>query len=188
MIVHAATIIFTHHRPADITFANFAIALRMDPGTLRWHFTDLDALLHEVLSRHLKSVVDAIAAIPRQAPHIYRARRAAYLRATRANAAGLHALFLRNYRAMPDDLREKLHAAHHAIGQLLHPQDPSLALTLLDSPHLTAHQIETLLAPPRRSHRPIPRRRPVARHAKPQITQTARAAHRARAGPQAAAA
>jgi len=67
---------------ANITFAAFAVAMRIGVATLRRHFCDLDALLAYIIRKHLQALSDAVADISPEAPDPARARRAAYLAAT----------------------------------------------------------------------------------------------------------
>src|SRR5271154_1899663 len=82
-IVAVAQTVMAEHGRHTITLTAMALALRIARSTLRHYFCDLDALLAEILHRHLHRLARALAEIPFDDPDLHRKRRAAYLAATR---------------------------------------------------------------------------------------------------------
>ena len=82
----AQSIMATYGRAA-IGLTAFALGMRMAPATIRRAFPDMDYLLAEILRRHLRAIVAALAEIPRDAPNRDQARRSAYLSVTRTPSA-----------------------------------------------------------------------------------------------------
>src|ERR1700676_629281 len=78
-IVAVAQTVMADHGRHTVTLTNMALAVRMAPATLRHYFCDLDALLAEILHRHLTRLATAFGEIPYDDPEIHRKRRAAYL-------------------------------------------------------------------------------------------------------------
>jgi AcrR family transcriptional regulator len=129
-----------------------AHALRIGTATLRWHFSDLDCILAEILRAHLAGLTQAIADVPQTAPDAQQRKRAAFRHYTRgANATFTHEhlLLVRDRSQLPPDLAEPIEAAYQEIGICLagtlagHSAD---ALAMLDTLRLTAPEIETRLA------------------------------------------
>jgi AcrR family transcriptional regulator len=168
-ILQAAKPVLANNGRATTSFSGLAFAIRIPAGTLRRHFPDLDALLSELLLRHLRAIADELGRIPHNTPNSQAARRAAYLAATRSPYGGPtegHILLLRDRHVLPPDLAEPLEKIRQSIGDLLaYPNGPA-ALALLDTPGTTPATIETMfdaLAPtPPPSEDPAPTLLPAA--------------------------
>jgi AcrR family transcriptional regulator len=136
-------------RCSTLTITKLAAALHMSPDTVRWHFTDIESVLAEIMLRHLKVVADVIGKIPADEPGGQAARRAAYIEATRARWGGLtepHLLLTRKRHTLPEDLAKPVAELRALIGEMLAGKYANLALDLLDAPHMQATDIETMLA------------------------------------------
>src|SRR5271163_3044354 len=141
---------FAEHRRDKTTVSAMARALRTSAAMLRHCFCDLDALLAEILHRHLTSLAKAFGEIPFDDPETHRKRRAIYLARTRTALGGLteaHLLLVRDRHLLPPDLLPMVEAHRHAIGELLAGPLARRALCLLDSPDWDPEDIETVLAP-----------------------------------------
>jgi AcrR family transcriptional regulator len=136
-----------------LKFGDVAAGLEISPTTLRRHFTDLDALLGEILRLHLRALSIAIGRVNAEEPDRFRKRRAAYLAYTRTPMGGLthaHLLLARDLKLLPDDERVGIEETLEGIAEcLLPPQDAIHAPTvlgLLDNPGLGAPAIDAALA------------------------------------------
>jgi AcrR family transcriptional regulator len=161
-ILAAALAIMAQHGRAGLTMGRFAVALGMAAGTIRRHFVDLDCILAELLSRHLLAILQAFRQVPEDAPNRKTALRAAYIATTRNGYGGLtdpHALLLRERHTLPPDLATSIEQTRASIGKILAGPHADAALALLDTPSLTAAQIETMLAQPD-APKPAPQSRP----------------------------
>ncbi len=148
-IVAAALSIFVHFGFENITFAGFATAIRLSPGTIRKYFIDLDCIFAEILSRHLQDITKAIGQIPWDAPDLHAARRAAYAAATRSEFGAptpRHSLLLHHRHRLPPDLLDPIEEHRASIAELLAPRHAKAALTLLDMPDLDTAGIDAMLA------------------------------------------
>ncbi len=141
------------HGRAGMTLTGFAHAMRMSPSALKTHFSDLDALLAEVLYRHLANIAAAIGAAkaPRDATIAQRraARRAAYITFTRTPYSApteAHLILLRERHALPADLAGPIEDLRYQIGEMLAAEHAEAALALMDTPTLQPPQIEAMLA------------------------------------------
>jgi AcrR family transcriptional regulator len=145
-IVQAAKPVLARAGRITTSIAGLAFAIRVPPATLRRHFPDLDALLGEILVRHLRTISDALGKITNADPNCKAARRAAYLAATRTPYGGpteTHILLLRDRHALPPDLADSIEAMRQSIGDLLAYPDGPAALALLDTPGIDPAKIET---------------------------------------------
>ena len=143
----ARKLICTHGREA-ITLRNLAAALRLTPQMIQRHFTDMEALLGEILSRHLQALVAALNKIPSDGPNHLRAKRAAYAAATRTGFgtfSAVHDLFIRHRGALPPDIADPLDHFRRSVGILLAGEQADIALSLLDNFSLDLPQIEAVL-------------------------------------------
>jgi AcrR family transcriptional regulator len=136
---------------ANITFAAFAVAMRIGIATLRRHFCDLDALLAHLVRLHLQALSDAIADIDPEAADPARARREAYLAATRqpGGFTADHLLLVRDSPALPADELISIDAARKALArQLAGPNCdcPDRILCMLDNPAIDRADMEHLIA------------------------------------------
>lgn len=166
-ILAAALAIMARHGCAGLTMGRFATALRISSASIRRYFVDLDSILAELLARHLVAILGAFDAVPESAPKRKAALRAAYLSVTRTAAGGFtdgHTLLLRDRQTLPPDMEAEINQARDGIGEILAGRHGAAALALLDTPGLTASQIETMLAAldpkpaqaqPERSARPV---------------------------------
>src|SRR5271156_2133489 len=147
--VAGAQTAFAEHRRDKTTVSAMARALRTSAAMLRHCFCDLDALLAEILHRHLTSLAKAFGGIPHDDPETHQKRRAIYFALTRTALGGLneaHILLVRDRHLLPDDLLPAVEAHRHAIGELLAGPLAQDALALLDTPLWDIEKIETLLA------------------------------------------
>ncbi len=148
-IIAAGISMFARFGRAGVTMGNFAMSLRMSPATIRRHFPDLDALLAEILYRHLAALAAAIGEPVRQGDPAKAARRRAYLTASRTPYSApteRHLLLLRDRHSLPPDLLQPIEAVRLQLGEMLAGDHAEAALSLLDTPTLQAPQIEAMLA------------------------------------------
>ncbi len=136
--------------PGDhFTIGKLAIALRMAPATIRRHFADIESILAEILFRHVLDIAKAMSKIPHDAPNRQALQRAAYMQATRTQWGGFtepHQLLIGKRNILPDDLATPIEQQRQLIGEALAGEHADTAFTLLDAPHLQAHDIEAMLA------------------------------------------
>jgi len=147
-IVAIGQSLMANHGRHNITFANLALALLITSSALRRHFADLDALLAEILRRHLLALSQAIGEIPMDAPNRPALMRQAYLDFTRTPLGGLteaHLLLTRDARLLPNDERIPIEDTHRSLGDVLGGQFARETLVLLDAPYIEAQTIETML-------------------------------------------
>jgi len=148
-ILATATSLFARFGRVGINLTSFACALRMSPLTIKRHFPDLDSILAEILRRHLQTIAAALGEVPFGATNRPAARRAAYVAHTRTGfnaTTEAHLLLLRDRHALPPDLAEPIEQLRLLLGDMLDPANPTVVLTLLDTPELQPAQIETMLA------------------------------------------
>ena len=88
-----------------ITFALVAASVSISRATLFFHFTDLDALLGEILRRHLRALATALGEVPRETPNRQPVLRATYLHATRGPFGGTPVLTRPIARSIPSSAR-----------------------------------------------------------------------------------
>jgi AcrR family transcriptional regulator len=137
---------------ANITFAAFAVAMRIGIATLRRHFCDLDALLAHIVRLHLQAIAAAIGNIPADAPDPAAARRAAYLAYTRHPYGGFtpdHLLLTRDSLSLPADELEIITNIHQGLARLLAGPNcdcPERILCMLDNQAIEPADMEELLA------------------------------------------
>jgi AcrR family transcriptional regulator len=136
-----------------LKFCDMAAGLELSPATLRRHFTDLDALLGEILRLHLRALSSAIGTVNPEDPDRFKKRRAAYLAYTRTPMGGLthaHLLLVRDLKLLPPDERDGIEQTLDGLGEcLLPPEDAMQARTvldLLDNPGLGLPAIDAALA------------------------------------------
>jgi AcrR family transcriptional regulator len=146
-ILRDAQFLIARFGAAALTFTNLAIAMKIAPATLRRHFADFDALLGEIMRRHLRAIASAIGEIPHDAPNRARLQRAAYITATRTLGAPTEAhLILTTHRTtLPEDERASVAGLRGQIGLELGGTNGEATLYLLDCPHFTIDQIEPML-------------------------------------------
>src|SRR5271156_5304234 len=148
-IVAGAQTAFAEHGRQRVTLTSMALALRIARSTLRHYFCDLDALLAEIIHRHLHRLARALAEIPFDDPDLHQKRRAIYLAATRTPLGGLneaHLLLVRDRHLLPEDLLPAVEAHRISIGLLVAGPQAEQALPLLDAPAWTAETIDAALA------------------------------------------
>ena len=132
-----------------ITFALLATALRISAASLRWHYADLDALLVEILRRHLRVIAAALDAVPAAAPNRGPALRAAYLAATRNPDGTLkpaHVLLTRDRHLLPPDELSPIEKARDSLARQLAAGGPADTMDIADTPWIDASRIEPVLA------------------------------------------
>jgi len=144
----------------NINFRSLARALRMTAATLQFHFADMEALLAEILRRHLRLLSAALGAYEPTDPNRHQKRRAAYLAYTRTPLGGLteaHLLLVRDRHTLPDDERTSIDMMRQGLGELLGGNFWEETLFLLDDPFLDEAAIEArLAAPPLQAPKPQP--------------------------------
>jgi AcrR family transcriptional regulator len=148
-ILTVAQALLARHGRHTISFTTLAAALRMAPATLRRHFIDLDALLGDILGRHLLALAAALGEIPFDHPDRARQKRAAYFTYTRGAFGGLteaHLLYTRDRHLLPDDILTSLELTRDGLGDLLAGPNAREALLLLDTPYIPLTNIEAMLA------------------------------------------
>jgi len=148
-ILTVAQALLARHGRHTISFTALAAALRMAPATLRRHFIDLDALLGDILGRHLLALSAALGEIPFDHPDRARQKRQAYFTYTRGAFGGLteaHLLYTRDRHLLPDDILTSLELTRDGIGDLLAGPHAREALLLLDTPYIPLANIEAMLA------------------------------------------
>jgi AcrR family transcriptional regulator len=149
-IMKVAPTLLTFWSGDRITFSALAIAMRMAPSTLRYHFVDIPALLGYLIREHLRAITTATAQIPHDAPDLLRRRRAAYLEFTRKPLGAhtlMHLLMLNNLPILPDDVRLPLvDHLNQIAANLAPPGQAEIVLALLDNPYLTARRVEGMMA------------------------------------------
>jgi AcrR family transcriptional regulator len=132
----------------NITFATLAVALRIGTATLRWHFVDLDALLGEIINRHLAAVAAELAKIPADAADAAAKRRAAYLAYTRTPNGDFtepHRIMLRDRHTLPPDELDPIERTRHDLAVLLAPAQAHHAYGFLDCLSFDAGDTEAFL-------------------------------------------
>ena len=147
-IVDLGQVLMARHGRHAISMTAFALALGHCTATIRRHFADLDALLGSILQRHLQRLSEALSEVPWDAPDRQAALRAAYLGATRATLGGLtegHLLLVRDRHLLPEDELTPVEDTLYGIGCILAGDHGAAALALLDTPALSAPQIECMM-------------------------------------------
>jgi AcrR family transcriptional regulator len=147
-ILQVAEGLMAQHGAGCVTAKCLAAALRMSPASLRWYFTDMHAVLGEILNRHLTALGRAVAAVPAGANRT-KAARAAWLAYTRRPFAGFiqcHELLVRDRHLLPPDLRDPIEQRLHHVAMLVGPGREVETVALLDTPCLSPAQIEAMLA------------------------------------------
>jgi AcrR family transcriptional regulator len=119
-IIAIATAFIARFGRARLTPRILAEAMCISPAALRWHFADIDALIGEILRRHLNQVIEALTAIP-EGPHRAAAMRQAAEAARSENGVTVPAytVLLEQLAALPEDLRVDIEALNHRINALL---------------------------------------------------------------------
>jgi AcrR family transcriptional regulator len=148
-ILAVARTVMAEHGRDTITLAGMALALRIAASTLRHYFCDLDALLSEILCRHLQRLAYALGDVPHDAPDRLPRMRAAYLAHTRTIQGGFteaHLLLVRDRHLLPGDLLPRIEALRHDLGDILAYGHAEEVLALLDDRELNAPAIEARLA------------------------------------------
>jgi AcrR family transcriptional regulator len=166
-IIALATDLMARHGKDHITMGHVAHALRIHIYTLRWHFSDLDSLLHEILSAHLTGIARAFSEVPHEAPDRQAQLRAIFHRHTRKPWGGFteaHLLLIRERFTLPSDLLESIEATYKGLGMNMAGDWFMDVLAMLDTDRFELDEIEARLSvlthPPRAE---IPPRRPFRR-------------------------
>jgi AcrR family transcriptional regulator len=148
-ILLTAPHLFAKNTRSTINLTNMAAALAISTATLRQHFVDLDALLFEILYRHLMTLAKALGDIPHNSEDMPKARRAAWLAATRSQWGSFtenHLLFTRDRNTLPEDLREAIADSYRGLGERLAPGFGIEILALLDAEIADLSTIEIAVA------------------------------------------
>jgi AcrR family transcriptional regulator len=141
--------LFARFGTFHVAFRDLAIALRMGTATLRFHFVDRDALLADLLNRHLRALQIALAKIPANSPDLQKARREAYrafITTTAGTLSDAHTLLVRDACLLPADERDAIERIRARIGEQLAGTDGAEILHLLDNPVITPARVEAYLA------------------------------------------
>jgi AcrR family transcriptional regulator len=149
LIRAAASRVLTLHGRLAITITSLAGALCLSPGAIKRVYPDMDALLIDILRRHLRGISNAIAAIERDDPDCFARRRAAYVAYTRTpmgNPTEAHRLLLRDRHTLPPEDLRSLEEFRYSLGDCLAPNQAGIALNLMDMPELMPSEIEACLA------------------------------------------
>ena len=148
-----------------VTPALIAASVSLSRATLFFHFTDLDALLGEILRRHLRQLEAALAAVPHNIATRQADLRAAYRAATTAPTGGpsdAHVLLARDRALLPVDQRQGLDQTWQSLTEkfpgILPPAEPPA-----QPPARTPARPHTEIPPP------IDRRQPATGHAQPKL-------------------
>ncbi len=147
-ILHVGEALLARFGRHGITFALMATALRIGTAALRWHYADLDALLADILRRHLQSITASLDAVPASTPNHPQALRAAYLAATRnpdGSLTSAHLLLTRDRHLLPQDELDPIEAIRHAIARRLAANAPADTIDIADSPWIDAARLEAVL-------------------------------------------
>jgi AcrR family transcriptional regulator len=152
-----------------LRFGDMAAGLELSPATLRRHFTDLDALLGEILRIHLRGLSSAIGTVNPEDPDRFKKRRAAYMAYTRTPLGGLthaHLLLVRDLKLLPPDERDGIEETLYGLAECLLPPEDAIhaptVLGLLDNTGLGAAAIDAALAAQTRIAAPSPAKQPTA--------------------------
>src|SRR5271155_3636457 len=103
----------------NISFRSLAMAIRMAPATLSFHFVDLESLLGALIRRHLQALAAYLGDIDSEDPNCRQKRRAAYLSYTRTPLGGLteaHLLCVRDRHTLPEDELESIELTRAGIS------------------------------------------------------------------------
>jgi AcrR family transcriptional regulator len=135
----------------SITFASLAHALAITPATLRRHFSDLDALLADILQNHLLHLAKILGEANRTQPDQGALHRKAWYEATRTPAGALtdaHKLLVLHRHTLPQDLLDGIEAIYAGLGDILAPAFGTEVLALLDADTADLPIIEAFLVAP----------------------------------------
>jgi AcrR family transcriptional regulator len=148
-IIKAGRRILVRHGRCNLTFAGFALGLRIGAATLRRHFLGFDDILCEIFKRHLVALNAHMARVPHDEPDRPRKLREAYYSFT--HGLGIlnddHMLITRELDFIAEGLRAPLQLTLDGLGQMMAGPHYRAALRLLDTGDLTLDTIESMLAP-----------------------------------------
>ena len=164
-ILNTARALMVRFGRANLTFRSLAVAMRLAPATIRRHFPDLDSILAELITRHLRAIACALGEVARDHPHQLAGKRAAYLTFTR-NGLGCaptesHTLLVRERHTLPPDLLDPIEHHRDIIGTMLTKEHTDTTLALLDNCFLQPKQIETMLATLQNPSAALPKPKPI---------------------------
>ena len=148
-ILASARALMVRFGRASLTLHALALAMRLAPAAIRRLFPDLDSILAEIITRHLRAILRTFGDIPFDHPNRQAALRAAYVAATRNAYSGTieaHTLLIRDRHALPPDLLAPIENHRDIIGSMLANEHIETTLSLLDNPFLQPSQIEAMLA------------------------------------------
>jgi AcrR family transcriptional regulator len=148
-ILAAGQLLMAQYGRQGITFRTLAGALRITASTLAWHYTDLDALLGEILRAYLQTLHTILGSVPFGSPNRQAELRAAYLQAIHGPFGGLtplHTLLTRDRHLLPADERDSIERTLLGLSELLAGDLGLAGLDLLDRPWVDPAMAEALLA------------------------------------------
>lgn len=147
-IITVATELFARYGKDHCTMGLLAHAVRIATHTLRWHFSDLDAVLHEILRAHLAGLAKYLGDVPYEAPNYQQRKRAAFLEYTRryGGFTNQHLLLVRDRASLPPDLLDSIENTYQALGAGLAGDWGTDVLDMLDTQRLSPEEIEIRLA------------------------------------------
>jgi AcrR family transcriptional regulator len=146
-IITVATELFARYGKDHCSMGLVAHALRIAVQTLRWHYSDLDAVLYEILRAHLAGLSKYLGDVPRDPPNYQQRKRAAFLQYTRpcGDFTTPHLLLVRDRASLPRDLLEAIETTYQALGAGLAGDWGTDVLEMLDTARFDAEEIETRL-------------------------------------------
>jgi AcrR family transcriptional regulator len=147
-ILTLATELIARHGRHRITMGHIAHGLRISPAALRWHFSDLDALLHAILRAHLDGIAKIFRTMPHGVPDRPALLRAAFHEYTRKPAGGFtnaHLLLIRERASLPEDLRDPIEATYCSLGTAMAADWGTDALEMLDTERFSLDAVEARL-------------------------------------------
>jgi AcrR family transcriptional regulator len=150
-ILTLAETLFARFGRVKITMAVIAHALRISGHTLRWHYSDTDAMLGEILHRHLRRIGKYIGDLPRanDPQEQQRRKREAYLAYTRGNNDGftdVHKIFVLDRSTLPHDIREPIDQLYAGLGLSFAGNYADEIMELLDNPRHDLAAVERRFA------------------------------------------
>ena len=141
--------VLVEHPRQTLTFNIIAGTLRTTPVTLRRYFPDLDALIGEILHKHLRLIAEAFGEVP-HGPDRARLCRLRYYNLTHTPMGAPNPqqlIMIRELYALPEDLRGPLAAMRHSLGVTMAGDLAEELLHFFENPCFTLADIEALLPP-----------------------------------------
>ncbi len=154
------TNLYATYSSRDLSFNQFAEALKISPRALKYFYVDIESLIGGLIRRHLMALAAELGKIPWEAENRAAKMRRAYYNYTHKGFGALtdaHTLFTREAALLPDDERQSIDTIALAMGQNIAGYAGVEALRLLDTPYLPLERIEELLFP---NQPPLPKPEP----------------------------